>query len=569
MRTFPTTISVRPTEGNVPSAAVVVDASPDWPTLRWSVANESTAAVTIDAVVATIDLGRAGDFVRVAVNGYQSWSPTRTMLLGIDDDPSRHPRSIGFTRFMHHADPGVVDARVLRSEQVVAVDLGTGEEPFVLGFDGGRDHSGWFALRRTPDGRVEVAITAWFGGAELAAGSTRSLHPVTVTQGPDVDAQLCAWADRVGRAEAARTSAPYQVGWCSWYHYFHDVTEAALRHNLAASDDWPFEVFQLDDGFQAHIGDWLVTNDKFPSDLATIADAISAAGRTPGLWLAPFLASSDAPVFHTHPEWFAREVAHPERPVAGMLHEHWGGLMWQLDTTNPEVLDHLESTARTLREMGYSYLKLDFTFSPGVRGVYHDPAATPAQRIRAGYDAIRRGAGDDAFILGCGAPLGAVVGVVDAMRIGPDVAPSWEVGPHDLLLPGLERVAPATRHAWTSTLHRSYMHRRLWLNDPDCLMLRQRETALTPDQARAWALAVGLSGGLALVSDDLALLDAESHALLDEVVALGRAADAEAIAGRTPRCDDLLDPAGPAHLTAAGRHLVADPADPHPVLSAD
>ena len=47
--------------------------------------------------------------------------------------------------------------------------------------------------------------------------------------------------------------------------------------------------------------------------------------------------------------------------------------------------------------------------------------------MRAGYDAIRRGAGDDAFILGCGAPLGTCIGVVDGMRIGPDVAPSWDV----------------------------------------------------------------------------------------------------------------------------------------------
>ena len=43
---------------------------------------------------------------------------------------------------------------------------------------------------------------------------------------------------------------------------------------------------------------------------------------------------------------------------------------------------------------------------------------------------------------------------------------------------------------------------------------------------RAWALAVGVSGGMALVSDDLALLGADARRLLDEVVALGREADA-------------------------------------------
>jgi len=105
---------------------------------------------------------------------------------------------------------------------------------------------------------------------------------------------LGAWATAVGALEAARVAAPYQVGWCSWYHYFHDVTESAVRDNLARASDWPFDVFQIDDGYQAHIGDWLNTAASFPSGLAAIADAIAAEGCRPGLWLAPFLAHPDA-----------------------------------------------------------------------------------------------------------------------------------------------------------------------------------------------------------------------------------------------------------------------------------
>ena len=81
-------------------------------------------------------------------------------------------------------------------------------------------------------------------------------------------------------------------------------------------------------------------------------------------------------------------------------------------------------------------------------------------------------------------------------------------------------------NAWRNTLSRSFLHRRLWLNDPDCLMLRTDHTELEPEQMRAWALAVGVSGGMALVSDDLALLGDDARSLLDEVVALGREADA-------------------------------------------
>ena len=50
------------------------------------------------------------------------------------------------------------------------------------------------------------------------------------------------------------------------------------------------------------------------------------------------------------------------------------------------------------------------------------------------------------------------------------------------------------------------MHRRLWLNDPDCLMLRSRETSLTADERGALAAAIAASGGMMLISDDMALL---------------------------------------------------------------
>jgi alpha-galactosidase len=142
--------------------------------------------------------------------------------------------------------------------------------------------------------------------------------------------------------------------------------------------------------------------------------------------------------------------------------------------------------------------------------------------------------------------------VVDGMRIGPDVAPWWE--PRDAF-PGYAEAAPSTRNAWRSTLVRSAFHRRLWLNDPDCLMLRTADTDLTPDQVEAWADAVGVSGGMALVSDDLALLDANARRLLGEVLVVGRAADEEARSGLPARCDDLLDNATPTTLRAAGHQL--------------
>ena len=115
------------------------------------------------------------------------------------------------------------------------------------------------------------------------------------------------------------------------------------------------------------------------------------------------------------------------------------------------------------------------------------------------------------------------------MRIGPDVAPFWDA-PADVWEGSLYRdVAPSTANAQRATIARQFQHRRLWLNDPDCLMLRTTATELTPAQVEDWAMTVARSGGMALVSDDLALLGGDSRQLLDRVLEIGRAADAPSV----------------------------------------
>jgi alpha-galactosidase len=520
----------------------LIDVTEDDRGWTWSLTADAAGPVRAESFA--IDAGPAGDDPRIFRHGYQSWSPSAVARLGVDTDPSSLPAP-SLVRGMHHADPDPVrDPYELRSEQVVVV-RGAGA-PIAFGFLGATEHDGTFRVR-VRDGRIEVTVEAFLGGAHLAAGETRALHPVRRYEGGTASELLERWAADFGAAQSARVTAPYQVGWCSWYHWFHDITESALREQLALAGDWPFDVFQLDDGFQAAIGDWLDTNDKFPTAVDGIAASIRAAGRVAGIWIAPFLAGPTSEVATRHPDWLARHPATGD-PLRGMVNGGWGGAVWTLDTTNPEVLAHLEHVGRSLVEAGYDYLKLDFTYAPSLPGAYADPSRTPAQRVRAGMDAVRRGAGDDAFILGCGLPIGQSVGVVDGMRIGPDVAPFWDVPATVWEGTGYGGVSPATVNAWRNTLSRSFMHRHLWLNDPDCLMLRDRETSLTPEQAERWAGAVGASGGMALVSDDLSLLDDRSRRILDDVLRAGRAADERARAGHPPRCADLLEADPPVTL---------------------
>ncbi len=66
-----------------------------------------------------------------------------------------------------------------------------------------------------------------------------------------------------------------------------------MRSNLHALKElrfeFPIEVVQLDDGYQAALGDWDRTNANFPSGLKGLADEIRDAGFIAGIWTAPFL----------------------------------------------------------------------------------------------------------------------------------------------------------------------------------------------------------------------------------------------------------------------------------------
>ncbi|HVV38124.1 MAG TPA: glycoside hydrolase family 36 protein [Acidimicrobiales bacterium] len=489
---------------------------------EWNVTNRSSVPVRIRSVRLVFDMHRFKGAPQVFRNGYQSWSASDVATFGTARDPSFGADN-PFFQAAHHADADTVaNEYELRSEWVTVIGDDS-EHKLLVGFVGSGKHDGTLRLTHGVEGDVELHAEAFLGGVELGPGESFQLDPVVFVNGTDVDGLLAGWADEVGAKAKARVDAPFQVGWCSWYHYFDKVTEHDIRANLARAADFPFEVFQIDDGYQSAIGDWLTTNDKFPSGLNALAHDIAASGYRPGIWLAPFLVAPDSHVARDRPDWIAQ--FRPGKPLKAWVNPAWGGFMYALDTSNPAVLDHLEALARALKEMGFSYLKLDFTFAPSFDGIWHDPKLTPAQRVRAGFDAIRRGAGDDAFILGCGVPLAHVVGVVDGNRIGPDVAPLWEPAPETEVIAGYLRTQPATKFAQDATRLRAFMHRRFWLNDPDCLMLRTTQTRLSDAQVDEWARTVGESGGMVLVSDDLSLLSGEAAQRLRETIATGRAAD--------------------------------------------
>jgi alpha-galactosidase len=277
----------------------------------------------------------------------------------------------------------------------------------------------------------------------------------------------------------------------------------------------PVDVFQLDDGYQRAVGDWLDLNDKFPSGMPALVRDIRTAGFTPGIWLAPFLLSANSHTYAEHPDWVVRDDA--GQPIVAVT--NWEADNYALDTTQLEALAWVKHVVRTMCEdWGYDYLKIDFVYAGALRGRRHEPNVSAIQAYRRGVEAIRRVAGDR-FILGCGAPFLPSIGLVDGMRIGEDVAPYWRRPENSL--------GPAMTNALHETLLHGWMHRRWWVNDPDCLMARAHDSQLTLAEVQAWAGVVALSGGMTLVSDDLSTLEPDRLELVGRLFPpLGEAAQA-------------------------------------------
>lgn len=262
--------------------------------------------------------------------------------------------------------------------------------------------------------------------------------------------------------------------WCSWYSYFQNISETELHKQILLLKDFPFDVIQIDDGWQQDIGDWQ-PNEKFKSGMDDFAKRILDVGKTPGLWLAPFLVRPTSNLFRSHPDWLLKnEQGEPQQ-----VGFNWNDKTYALDTTRDDVQDWLTELVQSYVSMGFTYLKFDFVYAAAFAGV----RAVPTPREQAYRNAallLKNAAGQNAFILLCGAPLIPSIGCAHAIRIGPDCSPYWD---------NPERTqtdwsAPSTRNAVRTCLNRLWFS-DLFRIDPDVCYFRTQRCSLSSEHKRA------------------------------------------------------------------------------------
>ncbi len=296
-------------------------------------------------------------------------------------------------------------------------------------------------------------------------------------------------------------------GYTSWYNYFQNIDEEIILRDLDGLDPYKDQVsiFQIDDGYETYIGDWLDDNPKkFPHGMKYIADKIHAKGYKAGIWLAPFNCQKISRMAKEHPDWLIKDTN--GKPMVGCI--AWGGA-YTFDIYNEGVREYLRHVFDVvLNEWGYDMVKLDFLYSQCIK-----PRDGKSRgEIMCDAMAFLRECVGDKLILGCGVPVASAIGVVDACRISCDVDLTYKGKFYSRIQVANEMLS--ARSAINNSIFRRHLNGRVWMNDPDVFFLRKDNLKFTDEQKFLLGRINNLCGTVLFVSDNAGDYDKSAQKLL-------------------------------------------------------
>ena len=321
-----------------------------------------------------------------------------------------------------------------------------------------------------------------------------------VFEGFDLYHMQCEYADIWGRRMKARNSADLPLGWCAGE--FSGNAAAIIKN----SEHLPFKHVKLAERIAPASEYRQNEAPAIPEEIAYLAEQIRQTGFSPVLRISPFLVPETSNLLKERPDF----LLHDTDGYTLMQDDGKGGRAAVLDGTNPDVCNFLKEFFQDIRKNNFECIELDFISSAaGLLGktVFHDKKATRAQALRRGFEAIRQGFGDEGFIIANSTPLGSAIGVADGVRISADIkkeSPSGASGASSNIPDICSNIA-----------NRSYMHRRLWLNDPGILFAGEDEEQL--EMAKLHLEALRLSGGILFSGDNFDRLDVDRISQLKEL----------------------------------------------------
>jgi alpha-galactosidase len=297
---------------------------------------------------------------------------------------------------------------------------------------------------------------------------------------------------------SAKIKSFIATGWTSWYYHYKNISEKIILDNLKSFKDnkIPIDFFQIDDGYQKAIGDWLDIKDTFPNGMGYVADKIRKSGLKPGIWIAPFICQERSNMFKDHNDWIVKDdKGNPFK--LGYSKGYWNDNFYPMNFYNRDFQDYINDVFKTITNIWkYDLIKIDFLYALGFCRNNKKPKALIIQEAMEFLRKIL----DKKLILGCGVTLANAFGLVDYCRIGSDVALTWE---NDLYKMIHYRERVSTVNSLNSTIFRRHLNGRVFNNDPDVYILRDENNSLTIDQRYTMFLINQIFGNLLFTSDNI------------------------------------------------------------------
>ena len=319
----------------------------------------SDGAADGDAAAATLDLAalravlplpsRATEVLDLTGRWCRERSPQRSAL-----DEGTHLRASRRGRTGH-------DATLLLLAGTPGFDFGDGEVWAThVAWSGNHEH----LVERLPEGAgMHGAVLG--GGELLEAGEVR-LGPGEAYTAPDVlfvhatdglDG-ISRRLHRRQRATRTRATGPRPLVLNTWeaVYFDHDLERLEGLADTAASIG--VERFVLDDGWfggrrddHRGLGDWVVSDEAWPTGLEPLVRHVKDLGMEFGLWFEPEMVNEDSDLVRAHPDWVLG-------PRAGRPRESRHQQV--LDLANPEAAAHVERQISALvGDLGIDFIKWD------------------------------------------------------------------------------------------------------------------------------------------------------------------------------------------------------------------
>lgn len=436
-------------------------------------------------------------------NGYQAWTTSREFSK--HDSLDGLMSLAGITRFTKHFAGLSGDYHFASYGEKGKFHSYTycyfrekGEEEITL--YGSRSERNGFTVFEVDMNGEEFTIRKDVEGLALKAGQEYEMFDIAIIEGDMNKVMDKYFFDFVG---CKKPEIKHLSGYTSWYNYFQNINEEIILRDLNGLDRASEEVniFQVDDGYQHAVGDWLITDHKkFPNGMKYIADKIHEKGYKAGIWLAPFSAQVSSILAKKHPEWLLRHNRNGKKMLGC---QGWGSA-YTLDIYHPEVRAYIKKVFDTvLNVWGFDMVKLDFLYSQCI-----EPrnGKTRGEIMCDGVDLLREACGDK-WILGCGVPIGACMGIFDACRISCDANKDWNGNIMNKFRINAE--IPSSQNAIINTVFRNHLDGRAFCNDPDVFFLRDINIGYNMEQKLLHGKINTVCGNVLFVSDNAGDFDEE------------------------------------------------------------